>query len=150
MKLSTILFSVLILGICASAQAEVRQPVRYHQLFPSPVLGQYTIARVRGPGVFVAASVVGIGLDLAQVAAYVQIDGQIVLATGLGSGDASIGGQTNSGIGVMYSPEFGGRARASFGLAEPLRFNRELVVYVRVEDGAPERVFGDVVVGAAN
>ena len=150
MKLATILFSALIFGMSVSAYAEVRQPVRYHQLFPSPVPGQYTIARVRGPGVFVSASVVGMGLDLAQVAAYVQIDGQTVLSTGLGSGDAKIGGQTNSGIGVTYSPELGGRARASFGLAEPLRFNRELIVYIRVEDGSPERVFGDVLVGAAN
>lgn len=150
MKLSTILFSVLILGICASVQAEVRQPVRYHQLFPAPVPGQYTIARVRGPGVFVSASVIGMGLDLAQVAVYVQIDGQTVFSTGLGSADALLGGQTNSGVGVTYVPHLGGRARASFGLAEPLRFNRELIVYVRVEDGSPDRVFGDVLVGAAN
>ena len=150
MKLAPILFSTLILCVSVSAQADVRSPVRYHELFPSPALGQYTIARVRGPGVFVAASVVGMGLDLAQVAVYVQIDGQTVFSTGLGSADALLGGQTNSGIGVTYSPQLGGRARASFGLAEPLRFNRELLVYVRVEDGSPDRVFGDVLVGAAN
>jgi len=145
-----ILFSVLALAASVPAHAEIRQPTRYHQLHASPLPGQYTIARVRGPGVFVAASVVGFGLDLAQVGVYVDIDGRTVLQTGLGSGDASIGAQTNAGIGVTYVPDFGGRARASLGLAEPLRFEREVHVYVRVEDGAPSRVFGDVLVGAVN
>lgn len=150
MKLSTILFSALTLGMSVSAQAEVRQPMRSHQLFVAPMPGQYTIARLRGPGVFVAASIAGQGLDLAQVAVYVDIDGRTVLSSGLALGDASLGGQTNAGIGVTYSPDFGGRARASFGFAEPLRFDRELHVYIRVEDGTPSRVFGDVVTGAAN
>jgi len=57
-------------------------------------------------------------------------------------------GCNNSGVGVAYAKDLGGRARASFGFAEPLRFERELHVYVRVDAGTPMAVFGDVVWGA--
>ena len=40
------------------------------------------------------------------------------------------------------------RPADGFGFAEPLRFERELRVYVRVDAGVPSRVFGDVVWGA--
>ena len=146
----TILLCTAVFGASLTAHADVREPVRYRQLHVAPSVGEYTIARVRGPGVFVGASVVGMGIDLAQVVAYVDIDGRSVLVSGLGAGDATLGAQTNSGVGVIYAPDLGGRARASFGLAEPLQFERELRVYVRVEAGVPSRVFGDVLVGATD
>ena len=146
----TVLLAAVALATSLSAHADVREPVRYRQLHVSPGVGEYTIARVRGPGVFVAASVVGMGINLAQVGVYVDIDDRTVFQSGLGSADAALGAQTNSGVGVTYAPDLGGRARASFGVAEPLQFERELRVYVRVEAGTPSRVFGDVLVGATD
>ena len=132
----------------APASAAVDSPDRIRQLHVSPGLGEYTIANVRGPGVFVGASVVGMGIDTAQAAAYVAIDGKVIFIGPLGAAEAMLASQVNSGVGVTYSKDLGGRARASFGFAEPLRFERELRVYVRVEAGVPSRVFGDVVWGA--
>lgn len=150
MKRFATLFSAFVLTASFAAHADVVRPTNYRQLVVAPTIGDHVIARVRGPGVFVAASVVGQGIDLAQVGVYVEIDGRTVMQSGLSSGSASIGQQTNSGIGVAYDSQLGGRARASFGVAEPLQFERELRVYFRVEGGTPSRVFGDVLTGASD
>jgi hypothetical protein len=145
---TTLLASALALAAALPASAAVQGPEHIRQLHVSPGIGDYTIATVRGPGVFVSASVVGIGIDTAQATAYVVIDGSVIFIGPLGSAEAALGAQTNSGVGVTYAKDLGGRARASFGVAEPLRFERELRVYVRVDAGVPSRVFGDVVWGA--
>lgn len=146
----TPLLTAVALALSASAHADVAKPTNTRQLFVSPSIGEYNIARLRGPGVFVASSVTGMGIDLAQVAAYVEIDGRTVFQGSLASGDATMAQLTNAGVGVVYAPDLGGRARATFGVAEPLRFERELRVYFRVEGGNPLRVFGDVLTGAAD
>ncbi len=133
---------------CPSAFASVRTPVNTRILHVAPMPGEYTLAQIRGPGVFVGARVNALGVDSTQVTAYVEIDGRTVFLSGLGASEAALGGVTNGGVGVTYAPELQGRSRASFGFAEPLRFERELRVYVRVEAGVPSRVFGDVVTGA--
>jgi hypothetical protein len=144
-----LLLSLSAVALPAAAEAEIRgiTPLGQHLVLPG--VGVHTIARTRGPGVFVAASVTGMGVDAAQVAAYVEIDGATVWIGPLGSAAARVGAQVNAGVGVVHSPELGGVAKASFGLAQPLRFERELRVYVRVEAGAPGSVFGSVLVGAA-
>jgi hypothetical protein len=144
-----LLLSLSAVALPAAAEAEIRgiTPLGQHLVLPG--VGVHTIARSRGPGVFVAASVTGMGVDAAQVAAYVEIDGATVWIGPLGSAAARVGAQVNAGVGVVHSPELGGVAKASFGLAQPLRFERELRVYVRVEAGAPGSVFGSVLVGAA-
>ncbi len=145
---TTLLASLLAMAAAAPASAAVVAPDHIRQLHVSPGLGEYTIAHVRGPGVFVGASVVGIGIDAAQVSAQVAIDGKVLFIGPLGAAEAMLASQVNSGVGVTYARDLGGRSRASFGFAEPLRFQRELRVYVRVEAGVPARVFGDVVWGA--
>lgn len=149
MNRTALLACALALTAAATASsAAVVAPDHIRQLHVSPGLGEYTIASVRGPGVFVGASVVGHGIDTAQAAAYVVIDGKTLFIGPLVAAEAALDGQVNSGVGVTYSKDLGGRARASFGFAEPLRFERELRVYVRVDGGVPSRVFGDVVWGA--
>ncbi len=150
MKRLTALLSALVLSASFAAHADVARPTNHRQLIVSPTLGEHMIARVRGPGVFVAGSVVGQGIDFSAVGVYVEIDGRTVMQSSLSAGSASLGEQTNSGVGVVYDSQLGGRARASFGVAEPLRFERELRVYVRVEEGIPSRVFGDVLTGDAD
>lgn len=137
----------LAFGAALPATAAVKEPNHVRELHSAPTVGQYKIATVRGPGVFVGASVVGLGIDATQTTAYVAIDGKVILLGSLSSADAAFGSQVNSGTGVAYAKDLGGRARASFGFAEPLRFERELHVYVRVEAGTPTAVFGDVVWG---
>ncbi|HNR92502.1 MAG TPA: hypothetical protein PKO41_08760 [Dokdonella sp.] len=138
----------LAFGAALPAAAAVKEPDHIRQLHTSPTVGQYKIAAVRGPGVFVGASVVGLGIDATQTTAYVAIDGRVIMLGSLNAADAAFGGNVNSGVGVAYAKDLGGRARASFGFAEPLRFERELHVYVRVDAGTPMAVFGDVVWGA--
>ena len=143
-----LLATTLTLTAAAPASAAVVAPDHIRQLHVSPGLGEYTIASVRGPGVFVGASVVGVGIDTAQATAYVAIDNKVLFIGPLVAAEAMLASQVNSGVGVTYNKDLGGRARASFGFAEPLRFERELRVYVRVDAGVPSRVFGDVVWGA--
>lgn len=145
---TSLLACALAFATATPASAAVDAPDHIRQLHVSPGLGEYTIASVRGPGVFVGASVVGMGIDTAQATAYVAIDNKVIFIGPLGAAEAMLASQVNAGVGVTYSKDLGGRARASFGFAEPLRFQRELRVYVRVDGGVPSRVFGDVVWGA--
>lgn len=133
----------------AAAQAEIRGIAPLGQHLVNPGIGVHTIARARGPGLFVAGSVTAIGADAAQIAAYVEIDGSTIWIGPLAAAAARVGSQVNAGVGVVHSAELGGVAKASFGLAQPLRYERELKVYVRVEAGAPGSVFGTVLVAAA-
>ena len=144
-----LLLSLSVLALPVAADAEIRGISPLGQHLVAPGIGVHTIARTRGPGVLVAASVTGMGIDAAQVAAYVEIDGATVWIGPLGAAAARIGAQVNAGVGVVHSAELGGVAKASFGLAQPLRFERELKVYVRVEAGAPSIVFGTALVGTA-
>lgn len=143
------LLTLLALTLPFAARAEIRDITPLGQYLAQPGVGVHTIARARGPGVFVAGSVTAIGVDAAQVAAYVEIDGATVWIGPLGAAAARVGAQVNAGVGVVHSAELGGIAKANFGLAQPLRYERELRVYVRVEAGAPGSVFGSVLVGAA-
>jgi hypothetical protein len=143
-----LLLLLSVLALPAAADAEIRGITPLGEHLVNPGVGVHTIARARGPGVFVAASVTAIGVDAAQVAAYVEIDDATIWSGPLAAGAARVGSQVNAGVGVVHSAELGGIAKASFGLAQPLRFERELRVYVRVEAGAPGSVFGTALVGA--
>lgn len=131
-----------LLALPGTAPAQVGKVDRHQALHVGAGPGTWTIARVPGPAAFLAAEVTAMGTDAAQLAAYVELDGRVIWLTGLGAGPARLGGQVNSGVGVTYHPEMSGSARASFGLPEALVFERELRIYVRVEAGTVERVFG--------
>lgn len=141
--------AALLAATAAVADAEVARVTPFNALHIAPGVGEWEIARVDGPGVFVAGSITALGVNPAQVAGFVAIDGRVLWIAPLGAAGARLGGQVNAGLGIVYHADLDGSAKASFGLAEPLRFERELRVYVRVEAGTPMRVFGSVLVGAA-
>ncbi|MBX3724987.1 MAG: hypothetical protein KF823_03620 [Xanthomonadales bacterium] len=141
--------ALLALALALPLPAQVGKVERHGDLHVAPGPGIWTLARVRGPGAFLAAEVTAMGTDAAQLAAYVDVDGRLVWLTGLGAGPARLGGQINSGVGLVYDPGMAGSVRASFGLPEPIVFERELHVYVRIEAGTAERVFGAALTAGA-
>lgn len=145
----TLLTVLTLLGFPGTAPAQVGKVARHQALHVGAGPGTWTIARVPGPAAFLAAEVTAMGVDAAQLAAYVEVDGRVLWLTGLGAGPARLAGQVNSGVGVTYHPELSGSSRASFGLAEAIVFERELRVYVRVEAGVAERVFGAALTAGA-
>lgn len=147
--LPALLATFALLAIPAAAPAQVGKVERHQALHVGAGPGTWTIARVPGPAAFLAAEVTAMGIDAAQLAAYVEVDGRVLWLTGLGAGPARLGGQVNAGVGVTYHPDLSGSSRASFGLPEAIVFERELRVYVRVEAGVAERVFGAALTAGA-
>lgn len=133
---------VLGLLVAASASAQIRGIKPQSQSYTQPGIGEYEIARASGPGSFVSASVTALGVDAAQIVAYVAIDGHVVWSGTLSSLGAEFDQHVNDGIGMAYSPSLGGSARASFGLPRTITFQRDLRVYVRIEAGSPFRLYG--------
>lgn len=136
----TLVLALLLDVGAAHAQISGIKPL--NQAYTQPGVGEYEIARASGPGSFVSASVTALGVDAAQIVAYVAIDGRVVWSGTLSSAGALFDQHINDGIGVAYSPSLGGSARASFGLPRTLTFRRDLRVYVRVEAGSPFRLYG--------
>lgn len=76
------------LRVPGTAPAQVGKVVRHLGLHVGAGPGTWTIARVPGPGAFLAAEVAAMGIDAAQLAAHVEVDGRVLWLTGLGAGPA--------------------------------------------------------------
>lgn len=124
-------------GIC--------RPGRTQGLKVRPKKGKYSLVSIRGPGVFISASVTKQGGSNGLTFVKLDIDGKNV--TNLSYAAAQNVGLTQQNPYGIVLLKGGIVDNFTIGFPSPLRFEKELVLSVQINEANVVQILGNVIVG---
>jgi hypothetical protein len=138
--------AVALLCICGSAAADVAGAERAQGLAAPAAQGDHTLVQLRGPGTFVSAQVSKQGGNSDLTFVNLELDGKNVVS-------ASYAALRNWGLtqdnpyGLVLLNSTGAIKTLTIGFSTPLKFQKELVLSVKVSEPSVVQILANVIHG---